>query len=161
MRLYVVRHGKAERDSASGRDEDRALNRRGEHQAACLGESIARLPAAERPSLILSSPARRARDTARIIHTWTEGELRLVPDLGLGAAPADVLDLVIRESAAADVIMIVGHNPTFESLVSMLLSGSDDGDTEMRTGEAAVLETTGRPSSESTWRLVSRLRLED
>jgi len=41
MRVWIVRHGKAEANSALGKDADRALAPRGEEQARWLGRMIA------------------------------------------------------------------------------------------------------------------------
>src|SRR5215510_8957208 len=71
MRLYVLRHGKAERDSDSGRDEDRPLAERGKAQCQGLADLFTKKDPPRQlrppPTVILSSPAARADSTARII----------------------------------------------------------------------------------------------
>lgn len=160
MRLFLVRHGKAERDSPTGRDEDRALKSRGEQQSQWLAAAFARLPAEERPSLIISSPAVRARETARIIRQTLDCECSLAPELGLGAAPEDLIAIAMRQPSSAP-LMLVGHNPTLEALLSNLVPSLDDASAEMRTGEAVLLETPGTSTMNAVWRLVGRWRLND
>ena len=77
--LVLVRHGQsagnlavdearqadAERLELSARDADVELSSNGEEQARTLGRWVAGLPPAERPDLVVSSPYRRAADTAR------------------------------------------------------------------------------------------------
>src|SRR5665213_3672830 len=65
MRLYVMRHGPAEDQAASGRDEDRALTTSGRERV----RGVARLLAseAELPSRILTSRLVRATETAEIV----------------------------------------------------------------------------------------------
>lgn len=77
--LVLVRHGEsvgnvadteardadADRLDLSARDADVELSANGEEQARTLGKWIAGLPEDERPDLVLSSPYRRAADTAR------------------------------------------------------------------------------------------------
>lgn len=79
-RLWVVRHGEsagnlalnaAETQGAhlvevSARDADVPLSPLGERQAAALGRFFAARPEPEVPTLVVSSPYRRAHDTARI-----------------------------------------------------------------------------------------------
>lgn len=65
IRLYLVRHGETDHNAAMryiGRS-DHGLNPRGRHQARALGEAFRRLAVAS----VLTSPLRRARDTAREI----------------------------------------------------------------------------------------------
>ena len=50
-----------------GRANDSPLTGRGRAQASALGERLARLPAAQRPSLLFASTAVRARETAEAI----------------------------------------------------------------------------------------------
>lgn len=155
MRLYLVRHGKAERDSPTGRDEDRPLNQRGERQATWLGETLARLPVGDRPSLIFASPAARARATAELIQRDLSIDLRFDDALRLGAGIDATWRLVTRIAEGNAPVMLVGHNPTLEILVEALTGGNN---CEMRTGEAAAIETPEAGSLEGMCRLIGRMR---
>ena len=64
-RLTLVRHAKSSWDDASAADHDRTLNGRGERDAPMMGQRL--LERGARPSLILTSTAKRARKTARLI----------------------------------------------------------------------------------------------
>ena len=78
--LVLVRHGEsvgnladteardadAERLDLSARDADVELSPNGHDQARTLGRWLAGLPADQRPDLVLSSPYRRAADSARV-----------------------------------------------------------------------------------------------
>jgi broad specificity phosphatase PhoE len=82
-RLWVVRHGESSgnvaRDAADqaghthidtgGRDVDVALSELGERQSTALGHWFAAMPAAQRPDVVLTSPYRRARQTAALVRT--------------------------------------------------------------------------------------------
>lgn len=70
------------------RDVDVPLSELGKTQSAALGKWLARLPAAERPQLILSSPYARSVATAEIIYE----QHGVVDD-----APALVIDERLRE----------------------------------------------------------------
>lgn len=120
MRLYIVRHAKAEPDSETGRDADRPLRPRGHRQAETLGAFFA----AESPSpaMVLSSPYLRARETAE--HIWSA--LDLLPQfddrLASGRSLDDYLD-VINDLSGAPSAVIVGHNPLVARLVAVLTEG--------------------------------------
>ncbi|HEX7887037.1 MAG TPA: histidine phosphatase family protein [Phenylobacterium sp.] len=62
-RLYLIRHG---RPSAAwgGHDDDPGLDEAGRAQACAARDWLLARPAAERPSLVVSSPLRRCRETA-------------------------------------------------------------------------------------------------
>jgi phosphohistidine phosphatase len=64
MELYLLRHAMAEERSATGRDSDRVLTPEGIARLQCVLD-LAR-DAGVRPSLILSSPYARAKQTAQI-----------------------------------------------------------------------------------------------
>lgn len=77
-RIWIVRHGESAGNVASEaahgaslaridiaeRDVDVPLSKRGEKQADAVGRWFAKLPAAERPETVLTSPYRRAQQTA-------------------------------------------------------------------------------------------------
>jgi broad specificity phosphatase PhoE len=81
-RLWVVRHGESSgnvaRDTAhaarsthidtGGRDVDVPLSRRGEEQSRALGRWFAAMPRDQQPDVVLTSPYRRALQTATLIH---------------------------------------------------------------------------------------------
>ena len=63
--LYLVRHAKSSWKHAGISDRERPLNARGKRDAPVMGARIQRHGI--RPSLIVSSPAKRAWQTARIV----------------------------------------------------------------------------------------------
>lgn len=79
--LWLVRHGESAgnvaRDEAEAlgqaviqiaqRDADVPLSERGEKQAQAVGRWFGRLPPEQRPTVVLSSPYLRARQTARLL----------------------------------------------------------------------------------------------
>jgi 2,3-bisphosphoglycerate-dependent phosphoglycerate mutase len=90
-RLWVVRHGESSgnvaRDTAhaarlthidtGGRDVDVPLSRRGEEQSRALGRWFAEMPTDQQPDVVLTSPYRRALQTATLIHS--AGGVRVHP----------------------------------------------------------------------------------
>lgn len=61
-----ARGSDAERLELSARDADVELSPNGQEQARTLGRWVAGLPHGERPDLVISSPYRRAADSARV-----------------------------------------------------------------------------------------------
>ena len=137
FRLYIVRHGKAERDSATGRDADRPLRPRGIHQATWLGERLATDD--KPPRIILSSPFVRALDTARILHQAVACPLEIFDQLAVGPDADRVVEL-IRAHAQVKALAVVGHNPQLSELAMALAEPSSDAPRELRTGEAFALD---------------------
>ena len=64
MEIYLLRHGIAEERSSSGRDDDRRLTEEGRDRLRLVLERAH--GAGVQPSLIVSSPLKRAIETAEI-----------------------------------------------------------------------------------------------
>lgn len=62
-RLYLIRHGKPSA-TWGGHDDDPGLDDAGQAQARAARDWLLSRPAAERPSLVVSSPLRRCQETA-------------------------------------------------------------------------------------------------
>ncbi|WP_439596964.1 histidine phosphatase family protein [Falsiroseomonas sp.] len=116
-RLWVVRHGESSgnvaRDAAQlaghthidigFRDVDVPLSPLGEDQSRALGHWFAGLPEAERPDVVLTSPYRRACQTATLIRE--AGRLALAPeaflqDERLREKEFGILDRLTRQGIA-------------------------------------------------------------
>lgn len=121
MRLFLVRHAKAEKALPGQPDAPRKLNPKGRRQATDLGNRLAALP--EPPRLILTSPLARARETAEALAKATGAELRVDARLAPGATAADVREMVAGEDGP---VATVGHQPDC-SEIAVALSGSDPG----------------------------------
>ena len=151
MRLFILRHGKAERDSISGRDEDRTLADRGHEQVRFLAESFLRAsgePFATRPERIFASGARRAVETARIVSEMLALPMESMKELGLGHRVSDLFD-VLRVAARQNIssLLLVGHNPQLDLAVAHLFrlaqaQGRDPlpGYAGLRTGELVAFD---------------------
>ncbi len=166
MHFYVTRHGKAHPESPSGLDEDRALRGRGERQAAYLGERLK--DSDHTPTIVYSSGLLRAEQTADIVAKILGVERAMEPVLGLGHRASDVVEVLelIRRKDEDARVMLVGHNPQLESLVSILVQGPTAPPHRMRTGTCVVMKARGSSSERDTGligaaRLVEVLRYPD
>lgn len=142
MRLYICRHGKAERNSPTGADEDRPLKDKGRRQAAHLGETLAR--SAPRPVVVVASPVLRAKQTADGILEHLQAERRDDERLSTSCRVGDVLDLI--HELAADLpsdagAVLVGHNPDLSIAASTLIHGpASHGSIALRTGQCIAFD---------------------
>lgn len=115
MDLILWRHADAEE---GGRDLDRKLTAKGRKQAERMAEWLAkRLPSKCR---ILSSPARRARETADALHQRYKIHDRLAP----GATPKDVL-AACGWPDHKGLVIVVGHQPDLGRAAALLLAGAE------------------------------------
>lgn len=138
MRLYLIRHGKAQRHSHTGRDADRELGPRGREQAQWLAAKLRHAPVP--PQGILTSPAARALQTANLLAAGLGLAAEVDDHLGLSTTPSAVVELLGSLGSVASVAL-VGHNPTLSIVAGVLCHGpAGGGGLELRTGQAAVLE---------------------
>ncbi len=121
MQLYLLRHAIAEEPVAGQADRDRALVLEGRKKL----KEILRLArqADTAISLILTSPYRRARETAEMVADLlaTEAELLETSTLEPGSQTEAVWQEV-RAQKAVDSIMLVSHEPLLSYLTAFLLN---------------------------------------
>ena len=133
--LWLLRHAKAATDPPpGGSDFDRVLHPRGRREAKALGRLFAgdgrglgpALKGVPLPRVALVSPAARTAQTAELVlaDMAAPPEVRLVDGL-YGADPDEVLAIVGGLPADVEAAMVVGHNPTAQSLSRELLSARD------------------------------------
>ena len=121
--ITLLRHAKSDAGNARVSDQERGLSRRGMKD---VPEMAARMLAANiRPSLILSSPAVRAWETAKIVATdlGYPGEfLQRETSLYL-ASKNELLRIIAAQDDGFNHLMIVGHNPGLSDLAEELAPG--------------------------------------
>jgi phosphohistidine phosphatase len=122
-RLILVRHAKTEQSSSSGSDFDRKLTSRGHSDSKLVADVL--LKKGFKPSLMISSPAVRAIETAQImasafsIHT---NEIVIAPFIYDGNTTAGFLDGLATLCGNVESVMVVGHNPDMAMLSMKLTS---------------------------------------
>jgi phosphohistidine phosphatase len=119
-RLTLMRHANAQWKDPQISDFDRPLNRRGSSEAEAMSRRLIELKLI--PTIVLTSSARRAQQTADIVaqelglpHRSTR------TDEGLYLAPAeDILRVIRTTGPRIPHLMIVGHNPGITELANLL-----------------------------------------
>jgi phosphohistidine phosphatase len=117
--LLLMRHAKSSWDDDGLPDHDRPLNTRGERSAPRMGGVL--VDAGQCPELIVSSTALRARTTALAVAEAFEWkpEVRLKRSLYMASA-GDIFAEAECAPNEVETLMLVGHNPGTEDLVSDL-----------------------------------------
>jgi phosphohistidine phosphatase len=116
--VFLVRHAHSDPGDP---DELRPLSARGEDEARALGERLAEH--ATPPTVVVTSPLRRARQTADAIAEATEADVRIDERLVPGASAEALRDVVAGERSP---VACVGHQPDC-SEIALALTGSDPG----------------------------------
>ena len=121
--LTIVRHAKSSWNHPDLSDRQRPLNSRGERDAPVMGKRI--VAHGIRPSLIITSPAKRAWTTAKIIAAeigYPTEFLQREDSLYL-ASLDDLLGAVVAQDAGFNSLMVVGHNPGLTEFANFLIPG--------------------------------------
>jgi phosphohistidine phosphatase len=156
MELYLLRHGIAEDNAAT--DADRQLTEEGRQK---LRRVLKRAAAAGvHPSLILSSPYKRALETAEIAAAELDykGKILRVGSLTPDSSPPSVWS-EIRGHRDESAILLAGHEPLFSSTVAFLL-GSTQEMIDFRKAALVRIDVHGfgaQPQGVLQWMLTPKL----
>lgn len=117
--LYILRHAKSSWDNILLADFERPLNKRGLQAAPFIGEIIHKNRF--NPELFLSSPAKRAKQTAMLVREVgaIKPEIRFDERI-YEASPQTLVQIISELSEQADSVLLVGHNPGLEGLIRFL-----------------------------------------
>ena len=118
--VILIRHAKSSWKDRDLRDMERLLNKRGQRDAPMMGQRLA----ARWGSIdaLVSSPARRALDTAEAIADELDvsrGDI-VVDDRVYHASSGELLDVIVGFDEGWDRVALVGHNPGIHELAEGL-----------------------------------------
>ena len=117
--LLLLRHARAENAAPELSDSNRALNERGKKEAEAIGTFIKKQNSTV--EVVLCSPALRARETAELVLAAAEVAANVRYDQRIyEAAPRQLLEVISEVEAAKNNVLLVGHNPGIEELLSAL-----------------------------------------
>jgi phosphohistidine phosphatase len=138
MRVYFLRHGKADRSQWHGDDDARPLTAEGEEAMRREAKALRAMDLAL--DLIVTSPLARARQTAELVADELGLRGRLVEDERLAHGfDARRLEQVLAAHGPAESVMVVGHEPDFSAAVAELIGG---GDIVLKKGGLARVDVT-------------------
>lgn len=121
MQIYLLRHAIAEEAEAGKADRDRALVPEGRKKLKEVLRLARQADAAI--SLILTSPYRRARETADIVADLLANEAELLETKALEpGAQAEEVWREIRTHKPIDSMLLVSHEPLLSALLAFLLN---------------------------------------
>lgn len=148
--VIFLRHAKSDWDAEWNNDLDRPLADRGRAAAAAVGSFLAE--AGHIPSLVLCSPAVRARQTVEIAIAAGDWmcPIETVDELYYGTVENTVMLACKRQ---VPVLMLVGHEPTMSSALEYLTGA----DLRMPTGALARVNLNSDNSGELEWLIPPRL----
>jgi phosphohistidine phosphatase len=158
MEIYILRHGVAEDGQPGQPDAERALTPDGRKKLRNVLRTAAAAGVA--PSLILTSPYKRALQTAQLAAEILDykGELLRTKALEPAAAPKTVWD-EIRVHKDQAQILLAGHEPLFGRLTAYLL-GSPSLQVDFKKGAIACVEVERfgvEPHGVLRWMLTTKL----
>ena len=141
MNLFILRHGLAVEPGTPGyeNDAERPLTREGKSKLQQIAAAMVELQLDF--DLILSSPFKRARQTAEIVakELKIEDKLEFSDFLTPGSRFSDLVDHVKRLKPLPENVMLVGHEPYLSQLISLLVCGSDSSVVVLKKGGFAKL----------------------
>lgn len=119
--LLLLRHAKSSWGDASLPDIARPLNERGRRAAPLIGGEMRRR--GTMPDLVLSSPATRTRETLELVRITAKLDSPVRFDERIYEASVDDLLRVIADAEDEHAsILVVGHNPGLENLLTHFTS---------------------------------------
>ncbi len=145
--LILVRHGKAEKAGTEKPDFKRDLVERGEKD---VFRNTTELALQYTPELIVSSPANRAYQTAKIIAKIFQIDKKDIvkEDSIYEASMSALLHVINHLDNTKNCVLLTGHNPAFEYAVEYLTGKFIN---ELSTAGIAVMQF---PIDD--WRMVSQ-----
>jgi phosphohistidine phosphatase len=120
--LLILRHAKSSWDDPDLADFERPLNHRGLQTAQFIGNLMHEKNL--RVDFVLSSPARRAKQTATLVKEAAGFSAAIgYDDRIYEASPISLLYVLAESEDEFDSILLVGHNPGLEGLIKILTGG--------------------------------------
>jgi phosphohistidine phosphatase len=122
--LFLLRHAKSSWHDATLPDFERPLNGRGREAAELVGHFLVQEKI--EPDLLVSSPALRARETVEIVMRTAalKGAVRFDERI-YDATVGQLMEVIEQLEPEATTVLMVGHNPGFEGLITALTGRSE------------------------------------
>jgi len=157
MIVYFLRHANAGQKRLSPvQDEKRPLDKEGIEQCRYIGRLLNSLDT--HVDLILSSPLKRAMQTAAMVGNEIDYEQRIERSPALQPnADYERFRQLLLQIKGLESVMVVGHNPTMSKFLSLMVTGGlNEKAIEMKKGSVARIEM-GPKRSVLNWLVTPRL----
>jgi phosphohistidine phosphatase len=140
MYLLLMRHAKSSWDEHDLKDFERPLSKRGRMDAPKMGAFLKR--SGYQPDRIVSSPARRAKETTKLVAeaAGIEGKKIKWNDDFYFSSVNSYLETIQQTESFVEILMLVGHNPLMEELLDLITVGHDSGSFIFPTAAIACIE---------------------
>jgi phosphohistidine phosphatase len=142
VNLYLLRHGIATEPGVDGSklDSERPLTAKGKDRLRKAAKAIAKLDLSF--DLILSSPFRRAKQTAEIIAKNFKLRKKLVfsDDLTPTGNPRLLIQQLNQFRPKPENVLLVGHEPYLGKLIALLAAGNTSLEIDFKKGGLCKLE---------------------
>lgn len=117
--LILMRHAKSSWDNPDLADFDRPLNKRGIEAAPFMGNVLK--DKAMIPDVIISSPAKRAKDTAMLVKEACGLSTDIAfEDKIYEASPLSLMYVAAGIDETIETALLIGHNPGMEGFIKAL-----------------------------------------
>lgn len=118
--LYLIRHAKSDWSIESQNDFQRGLNQRGQKALVTMANVLKKRGVM--PDLILSSPALRAKLTAKGLANRIsyDAKIKYLETLYM-ADPLAIINIIKEIKDKYDTVFIVGHNPETTELTDLMV----------------------------------------
>jgi len=137
LRLLILRHAIAEDRAPGLADADRALTPEGVSKFERAAAGLARI--VDPPDVLLTSPLKRARQTADIAsRAW--GRIEPVETAALAGGTLTELAKAVDAHPDGATVVLVGHEPHVSDLLARLLGSPEGGRLSFKKGGAALVE---------------------
>ncbi|MFO8002176.1 MAG: histidine phosphatase family protein [Marinilabilia sp.] len=123
--LILVRHAKTEPLTDANNDYERQLKKRGQKDTRLVSDHL--IGKQITPQMIITSPAKRALQTAKIMagaFNVPESEIKEEPFIYGGFTIDEFIGNIAGIAGESGSVMVVGHNPEI-ALMAIQLSGED------------------------------------
>lgn len=162
MQVYLLRHGLSEDERVGLSDAERSLTPEGRRRLRQTLQVATR--ADTKPTLILSSPLKRAVQTAEIAKEVLLCKTQIVSTRALlpGSTPEQAWE-EIRSNKDEPSVILVGHNPLFANLAGYLL-GQPELQVDFKKGAILRLDVerfSSHPKGVLRWYLTSKLAADN
>ncbi|MDK9693045.1 MAG: histidine phosphatase family protein [Sulfurimonas sp.] len=124
-KLYIIRHAKSSWKDEALNDFDRPLNKRGKQNAPFMGKRVKERGIT--PDIIVSSPAMRAKTTAKMIAKEVNYSKDILFNQDIyESSPSRLHEILTNIDNNCGILFLVGHNPSLNMLAGYYVDFSQN-----------------------------------